>query len=76
MSPHGAAHRAMPAVLHDILCAHAHAHTRAAPPHAPRMDVTSPRHVIVLPATLGAAHISDPAAPQRIMTTTLPIPRK
>ena len=80
-SPHGAAHRAMPghtapapAVLHDVLCVHAH--FRAAPPHAPRTDVASPRHVIVLPAALGAAHVSDPAAPQRIMMTILPIPRR
>ena len=82
-SPHGAAHRAVPdhtgpapAVLHDVLCVHAHAHFRAAPPHAPRRDVTSPRHAIVLPAALGAAHVSDPAAPQWIMMTILPIPRR
>ena len=82
-SPHGAAHRAVPghtapapAVLHDVLCVHAHAHIQAAPPRAPRTDVTPPRHVIVLPAALGAAHISDPAVLQRIMTTILPIPRR
>ena len=83
MSPHGATHQAMPghttpapAVLHDVLCSHAHAHIRAAPPHAPRTDITSPCHVTVLPVALGAAHVPDPAALQRIMMTILPTPRK
>ena len=83
MSPHGAAHWVVPghtapapAVLHDVLCTHAHAAIRATPPHTPRMDVTSPCHVIVFPAALGATHVPDPAALQRIMMTILPTPRK